>query len=216
MKTVFEELIVAAKTVPAFKPQLPGEPEKDFLERLAVIIGKEVSDLVWNNIPKEAQEWYQAASGALNQGEAIPPCPGYQQVIPEVEKVVAEAIAQPIQPPVTAPQPVQPPPIAKPTASAVQEIVSTQATPVAAPVSGVVSRRYVRNYQGKTGIMHRLRELILKNPTITPEGLMQLAAAEGWTNISLNTAYICCYEVRNVVKAIHSVVVTVKELDEFK
>jgi len=58
---------------------------------------------------------------------------------------------------------------------------------------------------GKRGIMARVRELTLVNPTWNDAQLSEALAGEGWEKISADTVWLCRTEVNNVLKAAKNV-----------
>jgi hypothetical protein len=56
----------------------------------------------------------------------------------------------------------------------------------------------------KRGVMQRVREIAVVDPKQTHEEIIEKLKAEGWTNPSVETVWICLMEVRNVFKAVES------------
>jgi hypothetical protein len=53
----------------------------------------------------------------------------------------------------------------------------------------------------KRGIMARIREIALQNPTMKQEQIAEQLKAEGWEKVNLETVWVCHSEVHNVLKA---------------
>jgi hypothetical protein len=97
--TIYESLYNASHSS-GLTPQLPGEPDTEFLVRMIRSVSS-LPDQTWNNLPHDAQDWFTKAATARNNSEPLPRCPGFKgfredMALPK-QKVVLKNTLKPLK-----------------------------------------------------------------------------------------------------------------------
>jgi hypothetical protein len=162
MKSVYQELIDAAKTAPGYVEPRPGDSKESIITNLLTKIG-DVAEDVWKGLSAPAIVWYNAAAEVFNANakvqnpdemKPIPEIPGYQApvvVAPPTAEKPAKVKKEKVAKAPKEPKAPKPPKVAK----------------VKAPPAEGEDDTPDRPKESRPGVTLVIREMLVVNPNVS-------------------------------------------------